>query len=108
MISRRLRMLRETKTMNKIAMALIVMCIAGAGAAQQIRSSDARTSMPYTGTATMLDDGTLSLHLRLTSDGKDVNDTLVYKVSDHAYDNVLRHLGGLSPGETKAFRPWKD
>ena len=64
--------------------------------------------MPYIGTATMLDDGTLSLHLRLTSDGKAVNDTLVYKVSDHAYDNVLRHLGGLSPGDTKEFRPWQD
>jgi len=56
----------------------------------------------------MQDDGTLTLHLRLTSDGKAVNDTLVYKVSDRAYDHVLRHLGGLSPGDTKQFRPWKD
>ena len=94
--------------MNKPAVALIMMCIAGASSAQQTRSSDARASMPYIGTATMLDDGTLTLHLRLTSDGKNVNDTLVYKISDHAYDNVLRHLGGLSPGETKEFRPWKD
>jgi hypothetical protein len=107
MISRRWCML-ETQTMNKIAAALIMIAVAGVCAAQDIRSSDARASMPYTGTATMLDDGTLSLHLRLTSDGKDVNDTLLYKVSDHAYDNVLRHLGGLSPGETKTFRPWKD
>ena len=49
-----------------------------------------------------------ALHLRLTSDGKALNDTLVYKVSDRAYDDVLRHLGGLQPGETKEFRPWKD
>jgi hypothetical protein len=102
------RMLLETGTMNKIAVAFIMLCAASAGSAQEIRSSDARPSMPYAGTAAMLDDGTLSLHLRLTSDGKAVNDTLVYKVSDHAYDNVLRHLGGLSPGETKEFRPWKD
>jgi hypothetical protein len=102
------RMLPETGTMNKIAVAFVMLCTAGAGSAQEIRSSDARPSMPYAGTAAMLDDGTLSLHLRLTSDGKAVNDTLVYKVSDHAYDNVLRHLGGLSPGETKEFRPWKD
>lgn len=94
--------------MNKTAVAFIMMCAAGACSAQERRSSDARASMPYIGTATMADDGTLSLHLRLTSDGKDVNDTLLYKASDHAYDNVLRHLGGLSPGETKAFRPWKD
>jgi hypothetical protein len=45
---------------------------------------------------------------RHTSDGKAVNDVLTYKVSDRAYDNVLRHLGGLRPGETKPFRPWKD
>ena len=31
--------------------------------------------MPYTGTADMLDDGSISLHLRLTSDGKPINDT---------------------------------
>jgi hypothetical protein len=58
--------------------------------------------------AAMSDDGTLSLHLRLTSDGKPVEDTLIYKVTDRAYDNVLRHLGGINPGETKQFRPWKD
>jgi hypothetical protein len=108
MIWRRQRMLRETETMNKIAIVFFMLCAAGACSAQEIRSSDARPSMPYIGTAAMLDDGTLSLHLRLTSDGKAVNDTLVYKVSDRAYDDVLRHLGGLSPGETKEFRPWKD
>ena len=55
----------------------------------------------------MLDDGTLSLHLRLTSDGKPIDDTLTYKTSDRAYDDILRHLGGLRPGDTKQFRPWK-
>lgn len=94
--------------MNRIAVALIMLCAAGPGSAQEIRSSDARPSMPYAGTAEMQDDGTLSLHLRVTSDGKAVNDTLVYKVSDRAYDDILRHLGGLRLGETKEFRPWKD
>jgi hypothetical protein len=70
--------------------------------------SDARASMPYTGTATMQDDGSLSLHLRLTSDGKEIDDTLTYKTTDRGYDDVLRHLGGLEPGDTKDFRPWKD
>jgi hypothetical protein len=98
----------EMGPMNKIVLAFIMLCAAGAGSAQEIRSSDARPSMPYAGTAEMQDDGTLALHLRLTSDGKALNDTLVYKVSDRAYDDVLRHLGGLQPGETKQFRPWKD
>ena len=94
--------------MKKAAIILIMLCAAGACPAQQNRASDARPSMPYTGTAVMQDDGTLTLHFRLTSDGKAVSDTIVYKVSDRAYDNVLRHLGGMSPGETKQFRPWKD
>jgi hypothetical protein len=70
--------------------------------------SDARPSMPFTGTATMQDDGSLTLHLRLTSDGKEIDDTLTYKTTDRGYDDVLRHLGGLDPGDTKSFRPWKD
>jgi hypothetical protein len=96
--------------MNRKLLVIIMLCIAGASAAQDVKPSaqDARASMPYLGTAAMSDDGTLSLHLRLTSDGKPVEDTLIYKVTDRAYDNVVRHLGGINPGETKQFRPWKD
>lgn len=64
--------------------------------------------MPYAGTATMHVDGSLSLRLRLTGEGKEIGDTLNYKTSDRGYDNVLRHLGSLRPGDTKSFRPWKD
>jgi hypothetical protein len=70
--------------------------------------SVARPSMPYTGTATMLEDGSLSLHLRLTGDGKPIDETLTYKTTDRGYDDVLRHLGGLGPGDTRSFSPWKD
>jgi hypothetical protein len=94
--------------MSRKFLVFIMLCVAGASSAQEIRSTDARPSMLYFGTAAMLDDGTVALHLRLTSDGKSVNDTLIYKVSDRAYDNVLRHLGGLRPGERKEFRPWRD
>jgi hypothetical protein len=71
-------------------------------------TSEARASMPYSGMAVMQEDGAISLHLRLSSDGKDVDDTLTYKTTDRGYDNVLRHLGGLDPGESKPFSPWKD
>jgi hypothetical protein len=94
------------ETMSRTFLVLIMLCVASASTAQPVRQSDARPSMLYFGTA-MLDDGTLALHLRLTSDGKPVSDTLTYRVSDRAYDNVLRHLGGLRPGETKQFRPWE-
>jgi hypothetical protein len=48
------------------------------------------------------------LHLRLDSTGKQVDDTLTYKTTDRGYDDVLRHLGGLDPGDSKEFDPWKD
>ena len=94
--------------MSRKFLVLIVLCVASASTAEQVRQYDARPSMLYFGTAAMLDDGTVALHLRLTSDGKPVSDTLTYRVGDRAYDNVLRHLGGLRPGERKQFRPWKD
>jgi len=96
------------ETMKTTTVAAIMLCAADPCAAQQIRSSDARPSMPYAGTAVMQDDGTLTLRLRVTSDGKAVSDTIIYKVSDRAYDNVLRHLGGMRPGDTRQFGPWKD
>jgi hypothetical protein len=95
-------------TMNVNLLVVILIGVASAASAEENRPTDARLSMPYLGTATMLDDGTLTLHLRLSNDGKPVDETLTYKVSDRAYDNIRRHIGGLRPGETKEFRPWKD
>ena len=95
----------------KLAGGFLLLTLLGASAsADDVKPSptDARPSMPFTGTATMQDDGSLTLHLRQTSSGKDIDDTLTYKTTDRGYDDVLRHLGGLSPGDTKSFRPWKD
>jgi hypothetical protein len=94
--------------MSKTLLVIIILCVASASSAVEVKSSDARPSMPYAGTAAMLDDGTISLHLRLTSDGKPFDGTITYRVTDRAYDNVLRRLGGLRPGETKEFSAWKD
>jgi hypothetical protein len=94
--------------MSKTLLVIMMLGTAGAAVAQDLQSSDARPSMPYTGTATMLEDGTLALRLRLASDGTSVHDILTYKVGDRAYDNIVRHLGGLRPGESKPFNPWKD
>ena len=88
---------------------LLTLGASSASAADDMPSrSDARPSIPYAGTATMLDDGSLVLHFRSTSDGKPVDETLTYKTTDRGYDSVLRHLGGLNPGDTRDFSPWKD
>lgn len=72
------------------------------------RADDARPSMPYTGTARMDSDGTITLQPTATADGKLADSgVLTYKVGDRGYDSVKRHIG-LRPGDTKPFRPWKD
>ena len=98
--------------MRPLAKFLVQVTLAAASAAfaedTKPSPSDARPSMPFTGTATMEEDGSLVLHLRLTSDGKEIDDSLAYKTTDRGYDDVLRHLRGLRPGETRSFNPWKD
>ncbi len=81
---------------------LMVSNIAGASLAD-----DARPSMPYSGTARMDSDGTITLQLTATADGKPADSILTYKVGDRGYDSVRRHTG-LSPGQTRPLRPWKD
>ena len=86
-------------SMRNVILVIVTLCVAGASAGQALRqSSDARPSMPYSGTATMLTDGTITLSLRLNSDGTPASDFFTYRVGDRAYDDVLRHLGGLQIG----------
>jgi hypothetical protein len=55
-----------------------------------------------------MDEDTIKIELRSTADGKPADGILVYKRGDRGFDNLLRHLGGIKPGESKAVRPWKD
>ncbi len=91
------------KHVSHIVMAVLLLCVGSRAFA-----GDARPSMPYHGTATMLDDGTIELNLKTAADGKPAEGTLAYKVGDNAYDSIRRQLGGLRPGQTKRFGPWKD
>jgi hypothetical protein len=64
---------------------------------------------PYIGTATMLPDGTIEMWLRAEApDGAIGEGWLVYKPSDPLYREILLHIGGLQPGETKAVPRWPD
>jgi len=100
--------------MSRLLFIPALMMLGGVSLAQGLKATDkpspneARPSMPFTGTALMQDDGSLTLHLRLTSDGKEIDDTILYKTTDRGYDSVLRHLGGMRPGDRKPFRPWKE
>jgi hypothetical protein len=55
------------------------------------------------GDAKMLDDGTIVLDLRHPAWAQKK-----YAPSDPEYASVLKHLGGLRPGESKGVPPWPD
>jgi hypothetical protein len=38
----------------------------------------------------------------------DVSGSIKYPLGDKNYDRVMKHLGGLKPGETKLVLPWID
>ncbi len=59
------------------------------------------------GQATMERDGTNRLDLRAEdSKGAVGEGRLVYPPSHPQYNEILQHLGGLKPGETKPVPPW--
>jgi hypothetical protein len=61
------------------------------------------------GVATMAPDGTITLRLRAEGPGGMSGEgNLTYKRGNPQYEEVLRHIGGLTPGETKPVPPWKD
>jgi hypothetical protein len=61
------------------------------------------------GVATMQPDGTILLQLRAEGPGGLEGDALLtYPPADPDYANVLQHLGGLAPGQSKPVPPWPD
>lgn len=62
----------------------------------------------HVGSATMLQDRTivLSLVYRFPGGGHTTPAEFRYKPGQPEYDEVLRHLGGMKPGESKGVKPW--
>jgi hypothetical protein len=60
------------------------------------------------GVATMEADGTIVLQLRAVEGGA-VGEALFRYPKDHPeYAAVLKHLGGMRPGQSKPVPPWPD
>jgi len=61
------------------------------------------------GMAEMERDGTLKMHLRTeTGDGTIGEALLVVAPNDKRYADMVRHLGGLKPGEARAIPPFPE
>lgn len=60
------------------------------------------------GVANMSQDGTITLLLRAQSPKGDLGDALLtYAKSDPRYAGILKHIGGLKPGEEKPVPPFE-
>jgi hypothetical protein len=102
------------------SLALGVLCIACEPKPQPPQSAPASRTAPAAktapapapasiGSATMTADGTIVLQLRATGPGPAIGDALILYPKGHAkYDEVLKHLGGLKPGEAKPCPPFPD
>jgi hypothetical protein len=59
------------------------------------------------GQASMSEDGTIRLFLRAEGPGGILGDVLYkYEKTDPRYQEVLKHIGGISVGEKKPVPPW--
>ena len=68
---------------------------------------DARSMPTSIGSATMTADGTVTLRLRAEERGGILGEgVLVYRPNSRYYKEVLDHIGGLKPGQTKTVPPW--
>ncbi|MGJ9418105.1 hypothetical protein ACHAC9_10105 [Massilia sp. CMS3.1] len=69
----------------------------------------AKPNMPDNiGTATMLKDRTIVLALIFwfPGGGHTTPTDMRYKPGHPEYEEILRHLGGMTPGESKGVKPW--
>jgi hypothetical protein len=89
--------------MTRLALHLALAAVLAGGAAPRAGAED---DVPL-GWATMTEDGVIVLEMVRTGDGQPAHAQLRYAPGDPHYDEVLEHLGGLVPGESKRVMPFE-
>jgi hypothetical protein len=94
---------------NRLPVAAMLMRLPAFAGGQPSEAASDR--MPaYIGMATMTADETIVLTLSSTDPrtGIHASGQFKYVPGNPRYDEVLRHLGGLRPGQRKPVPPWPD
>jgi len=87
----------------------VLLCVFALTAAGEDQSTRGGSKAESIGTATMTADRTIILDLRAQAPDGTVGDArLTYPKSHKDYAAILKHLGGLKPGEHKPVPPWPD
>lgn len=95
----------EKKSRILVAVFWTSLLLSSSSLAQSVTKSDVPPSI---GTATMLDNGTIELRLIARDHGIIGHSTLHYPPEHKEYKEILRHVGGLKPGEVKSVPPWPE
>jgi hypothetical protein len=109
----------EQKKMNRNTIVAILVSICIPSMAQSVANpcpgKQKDKNMPTTkqlvepiGSAKMLPDRTLVLSLRAETDGSIGHAEFKYYIEDPRYAEILRHIGGLEPGEEKVVLPFPE
>ena len=67
-----------------------------------------KTKVQSIGEAWLEKDGGITLSLRSDAYGDPISAMFTYKTNDRDYAKILKHLGGLAPGEVKDVPPFPD
>jgi hypothetical protein len=62
--------------------------------------------VPSIGVASMESDGTIRMQLRSAGPGPIGEASFTYTKKNPEYNKILKHIGGLKPGEYKPVPPW--
>ncbi len=89
-----------------LAMKLLLALLAVAGCAS-VKPTDTSEAPTYLGIAEMRPDRTIVLTMYIDGTGRDAYQVVEYKPTDKYYELVMKHVGGLKPGEQKPVRPWR-
>ncbi len=86
---------------------VVIYSVAVAFALLMILQYGCSSQSNHIGSATMKEDGTILLQLRAEGPGGIRGDALLtYPPGHPEYKKILKHLGGLRPGEEKPVPPW--
>ena len=71
--------------------------------------SENQPTPKHIGSAKMEANGNILLRLRAEAEDGSIGDAMFrYSPDSPEYTDILRHLGGLKPGESKLVPPWPD
>src|SRR2546429_9400298 len=85
------------------AATLAALFLACSGAAP---AAESPASAPSVGVATMLENGTILIGIRGPAPDGPLQAVLMIEPGDTNYQQIIDHVGGLKPGETKSIPPW--